>query len=40
MENNNLTTFCNKDSLFLAYFRNDIYAIGFPMQKGAYMEEP
>ena len=37
---NNWLTFSNKERLFLANFRNNIYAIGYPMQIRAYMEEP
>ncbi len=33
------TTFCKKEPLFLAHFRNNVYAIGFPVQNGGFMEE-
>lgn len=34
------TTFSNKEPLILAYFRNGIYAISFPMRIRASMVEP
>ena len=33
-------TFCNKEPLFLAHFRNNIHSIGLPMQVCAFMGEP
>ena len=38
--NNTDHTFCKKEPLFLAHFRNNIWIIGFPMQRCAFIEEP
>ena len=35
----NWTTFWNKEPLFLAHFRDNIFVIGFPVQQYAFMEE-